>query len=104
VDALLSRKEGWFGADERDLQVAGVGEECGFKICVRGIDGSEKLIGLRLGNHGGLECAHSDGARRDDIAEARQTFSVKERSALVRRAGEEHHELAEARECDVKPL
>ena len=81
-----------------------MGEERGFNVGVGGVDGSEKLVGLRFGNHGGLESADGDGARRGDGAEARQTFGVKEGAALVWRAGEEHDELAKAGEGDVEPL
>ncbi|MGA2339619.1 MAG: hypothetical protein ABSF75_06955, partial [Terracidiphilus sp.] len=86
------------------MQIAGVGEESGFDVSVRGVDGSEELVGLRLGNHSCLERADGDGARRGDGAEASETFSVKEGTALMWRAGEEHDELAEAREGDVEPL
>ena len=81
-----------------------MGEERGFDVGVGGVDGREKLVGLRLGNHGGLERAHGDVARRNDFAQAGQTLGVEERRALVRRAGEEHDELAIAGERGVKPL
>ncbi len=81
-----------------------MGEDGGFDIGVGGVDGGEELVGLRLGNHGGAEGAAGDVARRGRSREAGQALSVEERLALVRRAGDEHDELAMALEGGVEPL
>ena len=56
--------------------------------------GASKLVGLRLGDHGGAESALGDVARGNDLAQAGHAFGIEERLALVGRAGDEQDELA----------
>ena len=63
VDALLGGFGVGLGAEQGELDVAGVGEDGGFDVGVGGVDGGEELVGLRLGNHGGAEGALGDVAR-----------------------------------------
>ena len=104
VDARLRRFLGRLGAEQRELDVAGVGQDGGFHIGVLGVDGRQQLVGLRLGNHGGLQRALGDEPRRKDLAQARQAFGFKQRLALGRRAGDEHDQLAIALVERVDPL
>ena len=89
---------------KRDLQVAGVRQQRGFHVGVRGVDRRQQLVCLRLRNHGRFQSAHGNRARRHNCAQPRQAFGVKQRPALVRRARNEHHELAIAAEGGVEPL
>ena len=66
VDALLGGGGIFLGAKQRELDVAGVGQDGGFNVGVGGVDGGQKLVGLGLGNHGGAQGALGDvsaGAR-----------------------------------------
>ena len=67
VDALLGGVELGLGAEQGELDVAGVGEDGGFDVVVGGVDGGEELVGLGLGDHGGAQGALGDVARGNDL-------------------------------------
>ncbi len=101
---MPGRRRGGLGAEQGELDVAGVGEDGGFYIVIGGVDGGEELVGLGLGDHGGAEGALGDGARGHDCAQAGQAVVVEEWAALVGRAGEKHDEFAIAGEGGFEPL
>ncbi len=86
------------------MNVAGVGEDGGFDIGVCGVDGREELVGLRLGNHGGLERAFRDVADWNDFTKVGHAFVIEHGTAFVGRAGYEHDQLAKAGIEGLEPL
>ena len=73
-----------------------MGEDGGFDVGVGGVDGREKFVSLRLGDHRGFERALRQVTHGEDLAEARHALVVEEGLALVRRPGNEHDDLAKA--------
>src|ERR1039458_4412506 len=104
IDAVLGKGGAGLGADEGELNISGVGENGGFHVLVRGVDGGEKLVSLRLGNHGGAQGALSDETFGDGGTETGKALVVKERPALAGRPGDEQDDLAIAGKPGVKPL
>ena len=82
VDSLLCRFERRLGAEEIELDIAGVSQNGCLNILVGGVDGSENLVGLRLGDHGRAQGTLGDVALRNNLLQPRQTFGVEERLAL----------------------
>src|ERR1022692_1811404 len=85
------------GAEQGELDVAAVREDRGFDVLIRGVDRSQKLVCLRLRDHGSFECALGNEARRQSFAQPGQAFGVEEGLALTGRPGNEHDELAVTR-------